>query len=129
MKFIQKMLSTHYSIPTFVWVIVSLVLAGVVGAISFAETPNAFIENLPFDGKIWAISLGVANLLTAVGMVRDTTRKWFIRTGSFASFCLWIFGTISFAQDGGIFIPILSAPLMIVFAYVYLASLERKDQL
>jgi hypothetical protein len=122
-------MSTHYSLPTFVWVVVSLVLAGTVAAIAIDGAPNAFISNLPFDGKLWSFALLLANLSAMIGMIKDTSKKWFVRTGSFLSFCLWIFGTISFAQDGGIFIPILSAPLMIVFAYIYLASLDIKDQI
>lgn len=129
MNFINKVMRAHYSLPTFVWVAVSLILAGIVAQIAYSNTANAFVAALPFDGKVWSTLLAISSLSAIIGMIKDTKRMWFVRTGAFVSFCLWIFGTISFVSSGAVFIFLLSAPLLIVFAYVYLASLQRKQQL
>lgn len=128
MKLIVRLLNSRYSVGTFLWAIVSLILGLIVAQIAFAGTPNAFVDALPFDGQLWSVLLTLSSLAAIVGMAKDTERRILVRVGSFASFCLWIFGTISFASSGVVFIPIISAPLLIVFAYIYLASLIREKR-
>ena len=122
-----KVINARYSIPTWLWVFASLALAVIVGIYALIDPDRVapFLNPLPFDGWIWVPTLVIGSLLTMFGMARNMVKT--IRVGAFFSFVMWIFGAISFGLTEGGFanVIIFAAPMLMVYAYIYLATYVR----
>src|SRR6478752_1093294 len=116
-----RLLNARYSISSWLWVSVSTITAFILMLLIQAGTEKGldqFLASLPFNGVLWSLLLVLAGLTTAVGMAAGWQSA--VGVGAFASFCLWVFGAISFATVGaGTTVIILIAPLMIFFAYLF----------
>jgi hypothetical protein len=121
------MLNARYSISSWLWVAVSTVTAFVMLLIIQSGTEQGideFLAALPFNGIVWTLLLVLAGLTTAVGMAANWQSA--VGVGSFISFCLWVFGSISFVAVGsGTTVVVLTAPLMVFFAYLFLGVALR----
>lgn len=121
------MLNARYSISSWLWVAVSTVTAFVMLLIIQSGTEQGvdeFLNALPFNGIVWTLLLVLAGLTTAVGMAANWQSA--VGVGSFTSFCLWVFGSISFVTVGsGTTVVVLTAPLMVFFAYLFLGVALR----
>lgn len=85
---------------------------------------DVFLESLPFNGTLWSSLLTFFGLVTAVGMAGNW--RGAVGTGSLVSFCLWVFGAISFVTIGeGPTVVLLLAPFLLFFAYLFLGATIR----
>lgn len=121
-----RLINAKYSLSTWLWVFASTAMAVAVVLFSITDPPRIaeFASALPFKGTVWGSILIVGGLTTMIGMASDM--KWFVRFGSMASCLMWFFGVISFAQGGVTSVIVFAGPLLILHAYIYLASHVRE---
>lgn len=118
--------NAKYTVPTWLWNISSTALAAVVLLWSLTNPSadlDAFTSSLILNGVLWSALLVFGGILAGIGMAANI--PWFVRTGAMLNFCMWIFGTIAFAGAGGVNVIIFSLPVLIYYAYLYLASFLR----
>lgn len=121
-----SIVNAKYSVPTWLWNLSSTAFATIVllYTIFSPDALDDFTSALVLNGTLWSAMLLIACILVGIGMARD--RDGLVRLGAMVAFCLWIFGTIGFAGIGGANIIIFSAPIMVYYAYIYIASYLRK---
>lgn len=124
---LYRIVNAKYSLPTWLWVFASF-FVGVIVLIYSLTNPALIIEftkTLPFHGLAWSPLVVIGSLLTMVGMGR--ANEWLVRKSSILNFCLWVFGAVSFYAAGGIGnVLIFGAPMLIFWAYTYLAAYFRE---
>jgi hypothetical protein len=126
-RFMIRLVNAKYSVPSWLWALAStsvgllILFYAITNPVLIAE----FVKPLPFEGFVWGSLLGGAGVVAMLGMGLDKARL--VRIGSFLSFCMWIFGAVSFYAAGGIGnIIIFAGPMLIYWAYKYLASYVRE---
>lgn len=126
-RFMLRLVNAKYSLPSWLWALASTAFAAVI-LMYLVVNPALvaeFVAPLPFHGWAWAILLAFGGVLAMFGMALDKPK--FVRIGSFLSFCMWIFGAITLYISGGIGnIIIFAGPMLIYWAYKYLASYVRE---
>lgn len=124
---IRKGINAKYSVPAWLWVILSATVGFLLTFIAFLApgTAMTFLAALPLTGKLLGpVVLGFSGL-AMYGMSVNHPR--YVKWASFVCFLAWVFLGIAFFIDGGL-ITFLIMPLwMIVFwAYKYLAAWVRE---
>ena len=125
---LKRLINARYSLPSWLWVFVSAFVGAAVSAYALLDPDGEakpFLDALPFYGKLWGPLLVLFALCSVIGMAKNSRR--FVQVGSMGSFCLWIFGSIAFYITGGIVNTVLLAvPLLVFWAYKYLATYVRE---
>jgi len=124
---IRKGINAKYSLPAWLWVILSAAVGLIVTLIAFFNPAMAvgFFMALPLSGKLIGPAVLLAGVSVMVGMARSKTT--YVKWGSFISFCLWVFVGFALFIDGGIIsFLLLPLPLLIFWGYKYLASYVRE---
>lgn len=123
-----SLINAKYSLPTWLWVMMSGFFAVLVAVLTFTdpELAQPFVRELPFNGWLWTPLTILGSLMVMVGMALD--RVTILRAGTFLSFLMWIFGGISFGAqpDGRFNVILIIIPILLVHAYIYLASYYRE---
>lgn len=127
LSIIRRGINAKYSVPAWLWVILSFVVGILLTLIAFFDPSSAlgFLEALPLSGKLMGPVVAVFSGTAMYGMGKGNPKivKW----SSFICFLAWVFIAFAFFIDGGI-ITFLIMPLeMLVFwGYKYLASWVRE---
>lgn len=123
---LDRVVQAKYSVPAWLWVCVSFVVGLLVLGVALFDPGMAvaFLAALPLGGLVFGPALMLFAAMVMYGMATDTP-KW-VRVGSFASFCLWIFGAFAFATGGILNVFLLPLPMLIFWSYKYLASYVRE---
>lgn len=122
-----KIIDAEVSVPTWILLFISTGIAAVM-AVYIVTRPEqlAAFNNalLIFDGVLWASLLTIACVMTGIFLsVRN--HKWSSYC-SFASFCLWVFGALSFWAIGSpATVVLLVLPLLVFHAYLFLGPVLR----
>jgi hypothetical protein len=125
-KVLLRFINARYSLPTWLWVLASTFVGFLVFQYSLVKDPEVaqFAEALPFGGIVWGGLLTLAGLSSMIAMARHKNKH--MRHASMTSFILWIFGAIAFAQDGIANVLIFAGPMVLFWAYKYLATFVRE---
>ena len=122
-----RLVNAKYSVPSWLWAIASTSVGALVLLYSITNPAlvAAFVAPLPFHGWVWAPLLTFGGLCAMLGMAKD--KSSLVRLGAFVSFLMWIFGALTFYASGGIGnIIIFAGPMLVYWAYKYLASYVRE---
>jgi hypothetical protein len=122
-----RFVNAKYSLPSWLWAIASTIVGAAIVAYAIFNPAvlTEFVKYLVLDGWIWGPVLTLGGLIAMIGMAKDWAR-W-VRVGAFSSFCMWIFGSIAFFFTGGIVnVLIFAGPMLVFWAYKYLASYVRE---
>lgn len=127
LSFIRRGINAKYSLPAWLWVLLSFVVGVLVFIIAVTNpaTSAAFFAALPFTGILMGPLVAIAAAVAMYGMA--TGKIKYVKWGSFSSFCLWLFVGFALFMDGGIIsFLLLPLPLLVFWAYKYLASWVRE---
>lgn len=127
----RSVINAKYSVPTWLWVIASIFVALAITGVAIFDPLSAteFLDALPWGGLLIGPLLTGAGGLTMLGMILNRVK--YVKWGSFASFCIWVFVGFAFFTTGGFLnFVILPLPMLCFWAYKYLASYVREhDQI
>ena len=125
---ILRLINARYSLPTYLWAFVSTAFGAIILLFLYQGDPvvKESLRVLPFDGWAWSSVLTLGGLCAIVGMARY--RLQLVRWGAMASFIAWLFGCgVFYKSEGGVAnIIIFGAPLLVFWAYKYMASYIRE---
>jgi len=127
LNLIRKAVNAKYSVPAWLWVILSTAVGLIVTGIAFFNPAMAagFFMALPLSGKLMGPAVLIGGLAVMWGMAKNDST--YVKWGSFVSFCLWLFVGFALFIDGGIIsFLLLPLPLLIFWAYKYLAATVRE---
>lgn len=121
-----RLINARFSLPTWLWAFASVAFGYIVFSYALSRDPRIadFASALPFGGVVWGSLLILAGLCSMFSMAFGS--KHGQQAGSMGSFILWIFGAISFAQDGFADVVIFAGPMLVFWAYKYLATFVRE---
>jgi hypothetical protein len=124
---IRKGINARYSVPAWLWVILSFVIGFLIALLAFTSpaTSPAFFAALPLSGKLLGPLTALSALVAMYGMGagKPTVVKW----AAMASFLFWLFISFALFIDGGaISVAVIGAPILVFWGYKYLASWVRE---
>ena len=126
-RLIRRGINAKYSLPTWLWVIVSFIVGVLTTGYAFASPATfvLFLSGLPLNGMFIGPVVVIAGIVTMFGMAKY--RPTLVKYGSFASFCAWIPITYAFYIAGGwINVALLPIWMLLFWSYKYLASHIRE---
>ena len=122
-----KIIDAEVSVPTWILLFISTGIALVMLAYVVTQPTRLeeFTNALPlFDGLLWTALLSISALLT--GLFLALKRHKWASYSSFSSFCLWVFGALSFwAIEGQSTVILIVLPLLVFHAYLFLGPVLR----
>ena len=123
LKIMLNILNAKISLPTYLWVLSSLVIAVyVIWNIDLVRV-TPFAQKLPVDAAVWSISLALGDTLCLIGMMIRHPRIPIVRYAAFLSFLCWLFGNLSFLLTGGWLIVVwVTGWYNLMYAYLFLAA-------
>ena len=127
LRLMRKGINAKYSVPAWLWAILSVTVGLLVTGIAFFNPAMAagFFMALPLSGKLVGPLVVLAGVAAMIGM--GTGKYSYVKWGSFASFCLWLFVGFALFIDGGVIsFLLLPLPLLIFWGYKYLAATVRE---
>lgn len=126
-RLLRRIIEADITVPTYLFILSSLALGimALMGAFRPEVSNSPFATKLALDLLPWSLVLTIGNLLVLIGvMVRS---RLSVQVGAMLTFCMWVFGSISFCLTGQIpTFLVVTLPYLLFFAYIYLAAFFRK---
>lgn len=122
-KILLKIINARVSVPSFMWVLSSLVVACYIFHVHAELALTPFGQKLILGPLYWSVTLVVSDLICLIGMIVLSNKIPLVRIGAIVSFMMWVFGNLSIYQVAGWnLIMAWTVPYIFQYAYMFLAA-------